>query len=100
MSNYGKATNMKLSVAIYIFLLSLVTIFMLLGCGTIKNSVSGRITAGGSGLSGVTVTLGSLTTTTDANGNYSFSNVPDGTYTVTPSLTGYTFNPVPNKFLP
>jgi hypothetical protein len=73
---------------------------MLLGCGTIKNSVSGRITAGGSGLSGVTVTLGSLTTTTDANGNYSFSNVPDGTYTVTPSLTGYTFNPVPNKFLP
>jgi alpha-tubulin suppressor-like RCC1 family protein len=34
-----------------------------------------------------------MTTTTDANGNYSFSNVPSGTYTVTPSLTGYTFNP-------
>jgi alpha-tubulin suppressor-like RCC1 family protein len=34
-----------------------------------------------------------MTTTTDANGNYSFSNVPSGTYTATPSLTGYTFNP-------
>ena len=27
-------------------------------------------------------------TTTDSNGNYSFANVPDGTYTVTPSITG------------
>jgi Regulator of chromosome condensation (RCC1) repeat/Carboxypeptidase regulatory-like domain len=97
MSNYSKTKNMKLFVALYIFMLSLVTIFMLLGCGSNneKNSVSGRITAGGSGLSGVTVTLtgASMTTTTDANGNYSFSNVPDDTYTVTPSLTGYTFNP-------
>jgi hypothetical protein len=27
-------------------------------------------------------------TTTDNNGNYSFPNVPDGTYTITPSVTG------------
>lgn len=28
------------------------------------------------------------TTTTDGSGNYSFSGVPDGTYSITPSLTG------------
>jgi hypothetical protein len=27
-------------------------------------------------------------TSTDSNGNYSFSNVPNGTYTITPSITG------------
>ena len=70
---------------------------MLLGCGSnkFKNNVSGRITAGGSGLPGVTVTLAgsSLTTTTDADGNYIFSNVTNNTYTVVPSLAGYSFSP-------
>jgi len=28
------------------------------------------------------------TTTTDGNGNYSFTGIPDGTYTVTPSIAG------------
>ena len=28
------------------------------------------------------------TTTTDTNGNYSFASVPNGTYTITPSITG------------
>jgi hypothetical protein len=27
-------------------------------------------------------------TTSDSNGNYSFSNIPNGTYTITPSITG------------
>jgi Putative Ig domain len=27
-------------------------------------------------------------TNTDSNGNYSFSNIPNGTYTITPSITG------------
>ena len=47
-------------------------------------------------LSGVTITLsgsGSATTTTNASGNYSFPYIVDGSYTVTPSLTGYTFSP-------
>ena len=61
-------------------------------------TVSGKIqTSTGSALSGVTVTgNGSLgTRTTDASGNYSFSGVPHGiSYTVTPSKTGYSFNPV------
>jgi hypothetical protein len=47
-------------------------------------------------LSGVTITLsgaGSATTITNTSGNYSFSGVANGSYTVTPSLTGYTFSP-------
>jgi hypothetical protein len=47
---------------------------------------------------GVTVTLGgasSATTTTSGGGHYSFTGLADGgTYTVTPSLAGYTFSPV------
>ena len=42
----------------------------------------------------ITLTSGSITTgtaVTDASGDYSF-NVVAGTYTVTPSLTGYTFS--------
>ena len=57
---------------------------------TISGTVSGDIQEG------VTMTLGgagSGTTTTNASGNYSFSNF-NGSYTVTPSLSGYTFSPV------
>lgn len=32
-------------------------------------------------------------TTTDANGNYVFSGLANGSYTVTPSQSGYTFSP-------
>ena len=48
------------------------------------------------GGSGATVTLSgtaSATTTSDGAGNYSFSGLANGTYTVTPSHAGYTFNP-------
>src|SRR6185437_15986557 len=31
--------------------------------------------------------------TVDSSGNYSFKNLPNGTYTVTPGKTGYTFSP-------
>jgi hypothetical protein len=59
--------------------------------------ISGRITEKGSGLGGVTVTLGgsqggALTTGTD--GAYSFTVLGGGNYTVTPSKAHYTF-PVP-----
>ena len=60
--------------------------------------ISGTIQYQGSGLSGVTVTLTgdvSDATTTDANGNYSFSSIDYNTgYTVTPTRTGYEFSPV------
>ena len=59
-------------------------------------TISGTITptAGGSG---ATVTLtgpAAANTTTDTSGNYTFSGLANGTYTVTPSNTGYAFNPV------
>jgi hypothetical protein len=47
-------------------------------------------------LLGVTINLtGAATgsTTTDVNGNYSFTALPTGSYTVVPSLAGNTFNP-------
>jgi MBG domain (YGX type)/Carboxypeptidase regulatory-like domain/Bacterial Ig-like domain (group 3) len=45
-------------------------------------TISGVVTAdpGGATISGATVTLGSRTTMTDGSGNYSFSNLPAGTY--------------------
>ena len=57
---------------------------------SISGTVSGAIQAG------VTITLtGSSTgsTPTDASGNYSFTGLSNGSYTVTPSKTGYTFSP-------
>ena len=62
----------------------------------ITYDISGQVTANGTGLDGVTITLsgaGSGTTTTDIDGDYSFSGLSNGSYTVTPSLTGYTFDP-------
>jgi hypothetical protein len=57
-------------------------------------TISGTITPVSAG-AGATMTLGGagLTTTADASGNYAFSGVPDGTYTVTPTKTGATFTP-------
>ena len=58
-------------------------------------TISGTVMLDDTALSGVTVNMtGSATasTTTDANGNYSFTGQANGNYTVTPSLTGYTFN--------
>jgi hypothetical protein len=51
-------------------------------------AISGSITLNGAALVGATVTLSgasSATTTTDANGNYSFTGLDNGSYTVTPS---------------
>jgi hypothetical protein len=60
-------------------------------------SISGTVTtSGGSSLAGVTMNLtgaGSDSTTTNSAGQYSFSGLANGTYTVTPGLTGYTFSP-------
>ena len=85
-----------------IIVLSIITLFV--GCGgggggtasseSTSFSISG--TVGGAVSSGVTVTLSgtsSATTTTDSSGNYTFSSLSNGTYTVTPTLTGYTFSP-------
>ncbi len=59
-------------------------------------TVSGSISPAANG-NGATITLSqngtTVATTTVASGTYSFSNVSNGTYTVTPSETGFTFYP-------
>ena len=56
----------------------------------------------GTGISGVTVSLmGSISasTTTDANGNFSFANLPEnGTFTLTPSSSAWSFFPSAKTF--
>ena len=63
----------------------------------VGNIIFGNITSGATALTNVTVNLsGSSTasTTTDAGGDYSFAGLANGgNYTVTPSLTNYTFTP-------
>jgi hypothetical protein len=59
-------------------------------------SISGRVTSKNKGLAGVTMTLSgaaSATVMTDTSGNYTFTELANGGYTVTPSKTGYTFTP-------
>jgi hypothetical protein len=58
-------------------------------------SISGTISPAANG-SGATVTLSgaaSGSTTADASGNYTFTGLANGSYTVTPSKTGFTFTP-------
>jgi hypothetical protein len=56
-------------------------------------TVSGSVTAAGQPLGGVVVTDGTRTATTNAAGAYTIAGVPNGTYTLTPSLSGFTFSP-------
>ncbi len=58
------------------------------------NRVSGNVS--GDAVAGVTVSLsgaGSATTTTDGSGAYSFADLANGSYIVTPSVAGCTFEP-------
>jgi len=57
-------------------------------------SISGVVS--GATKQGVNITLSgaaSKTTTTNSNGNYNFSNLENGNYTVAPDKNGFTFNP-------
>jgi hypothetical protein len=56
-------------------------------------SISGAVTSSGAGLAGVSVSDGSTSATTSSTGAFSFSGLPAGTYTLTPTLSGYTFSP-------
>jgi len=55
--------------------------------------LTGQVTNGTNGLSGVSVAAGTNLTTTDVNGYYSFTNL-SGTFLVTPSKAGQVFNPL------
>jgi len=59
-------------------------------------SISGSVTASGTGKPGVSVALTgaiSATTSTDSSGLYTFNGLTNGDYTVTPAITGYTCTP-------
>jgi len=69
------------------------------GGGAVVYSISGQVTSNGSGLSGVTMTLSGASSDnvlTDASGNYTFTGLDNGSYTITPSRTGFTFSPTDN----
>jgi hypothetical protein len=71
------------------------TICEILPTGTPTWSISGTVSPSSSG-SGATLTLSggaSGTTTADSSGNFSFTGLANGTYTVTPSRSGFTFTP-------
>lgn len=60
------------------------------------SGISGAVTLYGSGLSGVSIDLSGpalQTVASGTGGSYSFLSLLNGSYTVTPSKTGYTFNP-------
>ncbi len=60
-------------------------------------SISGTVTLNSAGLAGVTMTLtgaNSGSVMSDSNGNYTLSGLVNGSYTVTPSRSGFTFTPV------
>jgi alpha-amylase len=66
--------------------------------GQLTVTISGQVTstANGTPLAGATVNLSgsqTATTTTDAQGFYSFNVAAGGNYTVTPAQTGYFFTP-------
>ena len=75
------------------------------GCGKsptgpepqVNFTLTGTIMLGNSGFSGVSVRLSGTTINktvkTGTEGMYTFSDIPSGTYKITPFLVGYTFNP-------
>jgi Bacterial Ig domain/IPT/TIG domain/Purple acid Phosphatase, N-terminal domain/Immunoglobulin I-set domain len=68
------------------------------GGHTVKTNgfnIAGAISPATGG-NGTTLTLSgaaSTTTTADSSGNYAFTGLPNGTYTIVPSRAGYTFTP-------
>jgi len=61
---------------------------------TVTYSISGTISGAGGNAATVSLTgTSSATTTADASGNYTFSGLNNGPYTVTPSKSGFTYSP-------
>ena len=56
-------------------------------------SISGTISPGGSGTMVMLTGTASSSTTANGSGNYTFAGLANGSYTVTPSNSGYTFTP-------
>jgi hypothetical protein len=56
-------------------------------------TISGNVSASGASASVMLSGTSTGTSTADGSGNYSFSGLSNGSYTVTPTKSGYTFNP-------
>lgn len=61
--------------------------------GSGNYTISGRITDGTNPIQGVTVSDGTRSATTNINGDYTITDVPYGSYIITPSMSGYSFSP-------
>ncbi|MFZ0927032.1 MAG: carboxypeptidase regulatory-like domain-containing protein [Syntrophobacteraceae bacterium] len=64
--------------------------------GTAVYLISGTVTLSGHALAGVTITLSGTAeavVTKGASGTYSLTGLTAGSYTLTPSMSGYTFSP-------
>lgn len=85
---------------------ALLSVISLWGCSAAVNStsapqssqtfsISGAIgpTAGGSGATVSLSGVSSASTTADGSGNYTFTGLRDGAYAVTPSKSGFAYNP-------
>jgi hypothetical protein len=67
----------------------------------VNYKLSGRVSTSGVAMSGATLNLSgsqSGTTTTDTEGNYSFTVPAEGSYVVTPTKTNYLFSPASVNF--
>ena len=66
-----------------------------LGGGTTTYTISGTIAPTSGGAQATVSLTGAATAavTADSSGNYSFSGLANGSYTVTPGKSGYTFTP-------
>jgi trimeric autotransporter adhesin len=92
--SYTSPTVATWSIGVYGYAAGSGTVTATVTTGTTTYSITG--TMSGAVTSGVTMTLSgaaSATTTTGTGGTYTFSGLANGTYTVTPSLSGYTFSP-------
>ncbi len=62
----------------------------------VYHTLTGKVTYNGAGVPGVVITIigtGYGSALTDLNGNYSFSNIVNGSYNLSAALDGYIFNP-------
>ena len=92
---------MRLQIVHKIMPFILAAVMLQTGCNSVFNgsyTISGRITLCDPGHEGVNLTFeneryGTVTAVTDATGGYTFYEVQDGMYTVTPYKEGYTFTP-------
>ena len=66
---------------------------LLPGGGGTTFTISGQVTDGGLGVAGAEVRGGGMLATTDSGGNFVFSNLVNGSYTLTPRKDNWTFSP-------